>query len=572
MGGNGNSFPEDFVFRQNDFRSEDLEVEERAILSLCYQELDHVRVLAKLGVNSELYRYKMDQYKELSTMRTEIEKVLQEQRLEKIRRDFEKAKYEDERRYNHDRWLEEQKREILAAKLRNQATNGGQTRGMTRAYSQPELQNNNHPKSANAITAYPQPQTSRYENPGTRKSNGPTFMNSNRLTQNDNHRNDYATAPRTSRHMDPPESVYSQGPRTSRHMNAPDLADFQPPGTEMNNMMNTIVPDTSNPGMHKSYDPKNGLGVHFDFLTSLERKHRDIRLVYGVFNNTNVIITNREAGIQQSEPDPAEMSRNRVNFLKKHMLKGIKPHAGSNLIMEFQVKRNDTEAGETRYASIGWTVMNLFDSNYELNTGQFRCPLYHTPTKPDLDIRDIPNLKIMDKVMFCFRIAVPKDSIAQQKVLPDTHPGNYSIPRIHSEIIGKETKMVNNSEDLVSMLDSKNSRGRTEESKSMQEAYECSGINVFVHYIKNYDPVGLLRVRCSLYEGPKLVRDNKNSPCQWSSRIVHPDEAIIANQGNMEKLMKMGVYIYSETVYGKKDVVVPINDDQSWLRDFYSML
>ena len=110
VGGNGEeSFPEDFIFRQNDFRSEDLEVEERAMLSLLYQEYDHMRVLSKLGVNSELYRYKMDQYKELSTMRSEVEKVLQEQRLERIRRDYEKQKYEDERRYNHERWLEDQK-------------------------------------------------------------------------------------------------------------------------------------------------------------------------------------------------------------------------------------------------------------------------------------------------------------------------------------------------------------------------------------------------------------------------------------------------------------------------------
>ena len=102
-------FPEDFVFRQNDFRSEDLEVEERALMNVAAQEYDHLRLLSRLPTNSELYRYKMDQYKELSTMRAEIEKVLQEQRLEKIRRDYEKQKYEDERRYNHERWLEEQK-------------------------------------------------------------------------------------------------------------------------------------------------------------------------------------------------------------------------------------------------------------------------------------------------------------------------------------------------------------------------------------------------------------------------------------------------------------------------------
>ena len=99
----------------------------------------------------------MDQYKELSTIRSEVEKVLHEQRLEKIRRDFEKQKYEDERRFNHDRWLEDQKREILAAKLRNQATG----KYMNRNNSLPDLTMND---DAPPITAYEPPRTSRYNN------------------------------------------------------------------------------------------------------------------------------------------------------------------------------------------------------------------------------------------------------------------------------------------------------------------------------------------------------------------------------------------------------------------------
>ena len=59
----------------------------------------------------------MDQYKELSAHRNEVEKVLQEMRLEKLRWDFERQKFEDEWRFKHEKWLEDQKREILAAKL-----------------------------------------------------------------------------------------------------------------------------------------------------------------------------------------------------------------------------------------------------------------------------------------------------------------------------------------------------------------------------------------------------------------------------------------------------------------------
>jgi len=34
-----------------------------------------------------------------------------------MRRDFERMKFEDERWFKHEKWLEDQKREILAAKL-----------------------------------------------------------------------------------------------------------------------------------------------------------------------------------------------------------------------------------------------------------------------------------------------------------------------------------------------------------------------------------------------------------------------------------------------------------------------
>lgn len=49
----------------------------------------------------------MDQYKEAASTWAEIQKVLEEQRLEKIRWDFERDKFEDERKMKHDKWLED---------------------------------------------------------------------------------------------------------------------------------------------------------------------------------------------------------------------------------------------------------------------------------------------------------------------------------------------------------------------------------------------------------------------------------------------------------------------------------
>ena len=91
------NLPDEFVFRQNEARVGDLEVEERALMNLAAQEYDQLRVLQNLPKDSELYNHKPEQYKELSAMRTEAEKVLQEQRLEKIKREYEKQKAEDDR-------------------------------------------------------------------------------------------------------------------------------------------------------------------------------------------------------------------------------------------------------------------------------------------------------------------------------------------------------------------------------------------------------------------------------------------------------------------------------------------
>ena len=72
----GDYLDDEFVFRQNEIRSEDLQVEERALMNLAAQEYDSLRILSRLPPDSDLYQYKMNQYREMSTMRAEMEKML----------------------------------------------------------------------------------------------------------------------------------------------------------------------------------------------------------------------------------------------------------------------------------------------------------------------------------------------------------------------------------------------------------------------------------------------------------------------------------------------------------------
>lgn len=70
------ALPDNFRFRQNDYRAEDMEAEERALMNIAAQEFDALRILAKIPKGTDLYKHKLMQYKEMSAMRTEMEKVL----------------------------------------------------------------------------------------------------------------------------------------------------------------------------------------------------------------------------------------------------------------------------------------------------------------------------------------------------------------------------------------------------------------------------------------------------------------------------------------------------------------
>ena len=52
-------------FLQNEVRAVDLSEEERVLMSLQAQEVDALRVISRIPIGTELYRFKMEQYKEL---------------------------------------------------------------------------------------------------------------------------------------------------------------------------------------------------------------------------------------------------------------------------------------------------------------------------------------------------------------------------------------------------------------------------------------------------------------------------------------------------------------------------
>lgn len=117
-----------------------------------------------------------------------------------------------------------------------------------------------------------------------------------------------------------------------------------------------------------------------------------MRIVYAVYNIRRAIVTPSLIDIHDGELDPEEPDLNKIMFKEFHTIKNIQPHPSTNLVLEFQVPKPDTGKFD-RYISYGWTLLNLFDSFYELNRGIFKLPIYMSPTKTDLDVRDIPMLR-----------------------------------------------------------------------------------------------------------------------------------------------------------------------------------
>lgn len=157
------------------------------------------------------------------------------------------------------------------------------------------------------------------------------------------------------------------------------------------------------------YKPEKGMNLYFDFVARLQRQFRSMRIVYAVYNVSRSIIPPTLIDIHDGEPDPEDQDKNRIIFREFNQIKNIQPHPSSNLIIEMQVPKPNTALQNEKYVSYGWTILNLFDIYYDLNRGIFKLPVYMSPTKTDIDVRDIPWLKRIPDVVLCMRLGNPED-------------------------------------------------------------------------------------------------------------------------------------------------------------------
>ena len=170
----------------------------------------------------------------------------------------------------------------------------------------------------------------------------------------------------------------------------------------------------------------------------------------------------------------------------------------SKLIIEIQVQRNPND--KMYFVSYGWTLINLFSLQREINQGIWRLPLYQSPVQPSLDMRDIATLKLVPQTQLCLRIANGRPSfdfmIKNHNLKDAAHPEEYQVPLSHetkaffAAINMPADQKVDDPNDVVDV-------DIEEEADDIK--YNGSGLIVKLEQINNYVPSSSTYILATLY-------------------------------------------------------------------------
>lgn len=338
----GNKDFDDFLssnFMQNQMKNVDLNEDERMLVHLTMMEADSLRMLSRIPQNTELYRFKLEQYKELSTQRAEAEKIVQETRLKKIKRALDLRAREDDRRFENQKFLDDVRKQTVA----NQLVKEGKIQ---------------------------------------------------KLSQ-----------------VSVAEGISDMNPRPNATVN--DLAGARSPQV----------------GPAGDYNQNHGFVVHWDYVFGIPKNKKFCQLVFAVVNGEETVLEPQMVagrGVQDQN-----VQKNQCVIYENNTLREIEPNKFTNLIVEVQMPLSLNNTDD--YVSLGWTFINLFDVNNQLNRGKFKLPLYQPPIYRNVTKDAVDQLKPVLDTSFLFRISYPwKDEFSNLKNLePHLNHRDYLIPALH---------------------------------------------------------------------------------------------------------------------------------------------
>lgn len=188
-----------------------------------------------------------------------------------------------------------------------------------------------------------------------------------------------------------------------------------------------------------------------------------------------------------------------------------------------------------------------------------------SPTKADIDTRDIQTLKRIPQTVLCIRIGNPDDQNSRFQFQFHTSPDEYVIPKIHqfeqqyNPIMPKEEE-----KELEDDIEKPDIPPPLEEKP--KTAYECKGINIIVHYVKQYMPQTHIRVQCTLYDGTSIVKTEDGKVCNWATKPL--DSQNIINTRNNNPL-NAGLSLNQNGI--ARGELLAVDDETTWIKDLYKL-
>lgn len=82
------------------------------------QEVDDMRLLERIPPNTDLYQFKFEQFKDRSSSRTELEKVLQDQMIKEVTFSVKQMQEYGERQRNDENWVKERQKKMVEGRIR----------------------------------------------------------------------------------------------------------------------------------------------------------------------------------------------------------------------------------------------------------------------------------------------------------------------------------------------------------------------------------------------------------------------------------------------------------------------
>lgn len=323
-------------FMQNQMKNVDLNEDERMLTHFTMMEADALRILNRIPQNTELYRFKLEQYKELSTQRAEAEKIVQETRLKKMKRALELRAKEDDRKYDNQKFLDEVRKQEIANKLAKEG-------------KIPKIEQVSQKEGLRDLN--PQPNSSKLGGSGVKA------------------------------------------------------------------------------GADGEYNMNHGFVVHWDYVFGVPKNQKAVQLVFAIMNGEDSVLEP-----QLVDPRPVQdqnTQKGQCVIYENNHIREIEAHRLTNLIVEVQmpVSINNVED----YEPLGWTFINLFDLNKQLNRGKFKMPLYQQPIYRNINADGVDQLRPVMDCTILFRISYPwKDEFSNLKNLePHLNHRDYLIPSLH---------------------------------------------------------------------------------------------------------------------------------------------